>query len=260
MRIPWPGPSIAMRVPSMNGQFWEYTSKRVEFSLLRTGCTFSQRSCPSLVLLLLQLKFIMHPQEQINSYIAEHPEWQRLLMIRLRQLIHSVDPDVEETWRWNGPHFDHDGIMVGIHGFKTCVSVWFHKGALLKDAQGLFKLTEKDEERGIRKYKLSEGEAIHEKAFSDLVKQAVRLNLTGVKLGDAKPPRKILELPSDLEGCLKKDETTWKHWENFSSTHKKEYVEWIIDAKKDETRKRRIAQALEMIREGIGKEEKHRVS
>jgi hypothetical protein len=202
----------------------------------------------------------MAPQEQINTYISEQPEWQRRLLVRLRQLIHSANEEVEESWRWNGPHFDHDGIMIGMHAFKTCVSVWFHKGALLKDPHGLFKLSEKDEERGMRKYKVFEGETIQEKAFTDLVKQAVRLNESGVKLNDAKPARKALVLPTDLEGCLKKDETTWHHWENFSYTHKKEYVEWIGDAKKEETRKRRIAQALEMIREGTGKEDKYRVS
>jgi uncharacterized protein YdeI (YjbR/CyaY-like superfamily) len=137
--------------------------------------------------------------------------------------------------------------------------VWFHKGALLKDTHGLFKLTEKDEERGIRKYKISEGETINEKAFADLVKQAVKLNLAGAKLGDAKPARKALVLPSELENCLKKDEQAWANWEGFSYSHKKEYVEWITDAKQDETRKRRVAQALEMIREGQGKEDKHRV-
>lgn len=201
----------------------------------------------------------MHPQEQINSYIAEQPEWQRRLLVRLRQLIHAADPEIEETWRWNSPGFDHDGIMLSFHGFKTCVSVWFHKGALLKDTHGLFKLTEKDEERGIRKYKVNEGEVINEKAFTDLVKQSVKLNEAGTKLGDAKPARKALVVPPELENCLKKDEEAWEHWDNFTYSHKKEYVEWIDDAKQDETRKRRIAQALEMIREGVGKKDKHRV-
>ncbi|HPF90285.1 MAG: YdeI/OmpD-associated family protein [Flavobacteriales bacterium] len=201
----------------------------------------------------------MHPQEQINSYIAEQPEWQRRLLVRLRQLIHATDQEIDETWRWNAPSFDHDGIMLSLHAFKTCVSVWFHKGALLKDSHGLFKLTEKDEERGIRKFKLSEGEVINEKAFVDLVKQAVKLNQAGTKLGDAKPARKALVVPPELESCLKKDEEAWEHWEKFNYTHKREYVEWIDDAKQDETRKRRIAQALEMIREGVGKEDKHRV-
>lgn len=201
----------------------------------------------------------MLPQEQINLYIAERPEWQRKTLIRLRQLIHTVDEDVTEAWRWNSPHFDHDGIMIGLHGFKTFVSVWFHKGALLKDTHKLFDKPEKDEDKGIRKIKLEEGEAIDEKAFVDLVKQAVKVNQSGAKLGDAKPARKALVVPTDLESVLKKDEEAWANWEKFSYSHKKEYVEWVVDAKQEETRKRRIAQALEMIREGVAKEDKHKV-
>lgn len=202
----------------------------------------------------------MHPQEQINTHIAGLPDWQRRLMVRLRQLIHAADTEVEETWRGSTPAFDHEGPMVSLHDFKTCVSVWFHKGALLKDPQGLFKLSEKDDVRAVRKYKVDEGEVINEKAFSDLVKQAVKLNETGAKPVDAKPAKKAtLEIPAEMESCLRRDEEAWEHWEKFSPSHKKEYVEWIADAKQDETRKRRIAQALEMIREGVGKEDKHRV-
>ena len=141
----------------------------------------------------------MLPQEQINLYISEQPEWQRKVLVRLRQLIHSVDETIEENWRWNSPAFDHDGIMIGLHGFKSVVSVWFHKGALLKDTHKLFDKPEKDEDKGIRKYKLEEGDAIDEKAFVDLVKQAVKVNLSGLKLNDAKPARKALVVPPALE-------------------------------------------------------------
>jgi hypothetical protein len=41
----------------------------------------------------------MQAQEQINLFIAEQPEWQRKLMVRLRQLIHSTDETMEEVWR-----------------------------------------------------------------------------------------------------------------------------------------------------------------
>ena len=202
----------------------------------------------------------MQPQEQINLYISEQPEWQRKLLVRLRQLIHAADEQIDETWRWNGPHFDHPGIMLGMHAFKTCVSVWFHKGALLKDTHGLFKLTEKDEERGIRKYKVHEGEAINEKAFADLVKQAIKLNRSGAKLTDARPARRTLMVPAELEQVLKKDELAWAHWDAFSHSHKKEYVEWVTDAKQEETRKRRIAKAFEMIRDGMGRNDAYKVS
>jgi hypothetical protein len=200
----------------------------------------------------------MQAQEQINLYIAAQPEWQRKIMVRLRQLIHSTDENVEETWKWNSPHFEYKGIMIGMPAFKKCVGVWFHKGALLKDSQGIFETLEKDDEKGIRSYKIHEGEKVNEKAFVDLLKQAIKLNEAGTKLTAARPARKTLEVPPELEMVLRKDEVAWAHWEGFNYSHKKEYVEWVTDAKKEETRKRRIAQALEKIRDGHGRDEQYK--
>ncbi len=197
--------------------------------------------------------------EQINQYIAEQPEWQRKMLVRLRQLIHSTDDAVEETWKWNSPHFDHKGIMIGLQAFKEHIAVWFHKGGLIKDPKKLFEALAKGEEKGMRSYKLYEEDKINEAAFIDLVKQAVALNEKGTKLTDAKPAKKALVIPEDLEQVLHKDPTAWANWEAFSYSHKKEYIEWVTDAKQEETRKRRIAQSLEKIREGESKEEKHQV-
>ncbi len=198
----------------------------------------------------------MLPQEQINTFIAEQDEWKRRILVRLRQLIHQADPNIEETWRWDKPHFDHNGIMVGMGAFKEFVSVWFHKGGLIKDPKKLFEPQAKGDEKGMRAYKIREGEGINEAAFSDLVKKAIALNAKGTKVTDARGPRKALVVPEELESVLRKDPTAWANWEAFTYGHKKEYAEWVADAKREETRKRRIAQALEMIREGKGQSER----
>lgn len=196
--------------------------------------------------------------EQINLYIAEQPEWQRRMLVRLRQLIHAVDESIEETWRWNSPHFDHNGaIMLGLTAHKSWVSVWFHKGALIKDPKKLFEPITED--KGNRTIKFKEGDAINEAAFNDLVKKAIALNAKGTKITDAKPERKALVVPHELEVVLKKDPTAWANWQAFSYSHKKEYAEWVADGKKEETRKRRIAQALEMIREGMAQGDKYQL-
>ena len=200
----------------------------------------------------------MNPTEQINQYIAEQPEWQRKLLVRMRQLIHSVDSTIQENWRWNAPHFDHSGhIMLGMLAFKEHVSIWFHKGALIKDPKKLFEKPEDD--KGIRACKFREGDAINEAALLDLVKKAVALNTKGTKLTDAKPVKKALEVPADLLTVLNHDEQALAHWNKASYSWKKDFVEWIDDAKKDETRKRRIAEAYQMIREGLGRNDKYKV-
>lgn len=192
----------------------------------------------------------MQPQEQINLHIAEQPEWQRRQLIRLRQLIHTADDEIEETWRSNTPHFEHNGTIASLHALKTCVSVWFPKGSSLKDSHDLFQLGEKDNERELRKYKLHEGDVINEKAFVDLVKQSIKLNLANAKSTEAKPTSKALVMPTELAQVLQNDEDALAQWEKFPEVAKREYVEWITDAKQDEQRKRRIAKALEMIRDG----------
>ena len=191
----------------------------------------------------------MHPQEQINLYIAERPEWQRKVLVRMRQLIHAADDTIKEAWRGNGPSFELDGEpIVALHGLQTCASAWFLKGALLKDAQGLFVLTEKDEERVVRKYKVGESDTLNEKGFADLVKRSVKL--VREQQADGSQSKRSLDMLPDLEDVLTKDDLALERWAGMPRSHKREYIEWIADAAKEETRKRRIAKALEMIRQG----------
>lgn len=192
----------------------------------------------------------MNAPEQINLYIAEQPEWQRKLLVRVRQLVHPVDENIEECWKASAPHFELGDRCIGMHALKTCVSVWFPKGAALKDSHGLFQPSEKDNERELRKYKLHEGDAINEKAFVDLVQQYFKQSKARPAESESKPQRKVLELPAELEQVLTNDGDAQSKWTKLAPSHKREYVEWITDAKQDETRKRRIAKALEMIREG----------
>lgn len=197
--------------------------------------------------------------EQINNYIAEQPEWQRKLMVRVRQLLHSSDERIEECWKGSAPCFELEGFCIGVHALKTCVSVWFHKGSSLKDTHGLFQLGENDHARELRKYKLFEGDVINEKAFIDLVRQAIRRSGAEAKPKITAAPSKVLLLPTELEQVLQNDEEAMASWEKMARHHKAEYIEWITDAKQDESRKRRIAKSLELIREGRSKGEAQKV-
>lgn len=196
--------------------------------------------------------------EQINLYIAGHPEWQRKLMVRLRQLVHSVSEDVQETWRAQSPHFELASLpLLGICASKTSVSVTFPKGAQFKSSRMPYEPCA--EEKPARTVKFREGDVINEAAFTTLVQRAMDVNVKLAKAeseatGDQDP------LFVELESVLRKDPNAWANWESFTASSRQEYAEWISDGRKEETRKRRIAQALELIREGLTKEEEeHRV-
>ena len=196
--------------------------------------------------------------EQINLYIAEHPEWQRKLMVRLRQLVHAVNDEVEETWRAQSPHFELASMPVlGICASKTSVSVMFPKGAQFKSSRMPYEPCSEDKPG--RTVKFREGDTINEAAFSALVQRAMALNVTLAK-GEAEASGRKQPVHAELESVLRKDPSAWANWGSFPASTRKEYAEWISDGRKEETRKRRIAQALELIREGITKEEaEHRV-
>jgi uncharacterized protein YdeI (YjbR/CyaY-like superfamily) len=68
----------------------------------------------------------------------------------------------------------------------------------------------------------------------------------------ATPPacRREVEVPAALATALDTDPAAKAVFEGLAFTHRKEYARWIEEAKREETRERRVAQALEMIRAG----------
>ena len=195
--------------------------------------------------------------EQINLYIAGHPEWQRKLMVRLRQLVHSGTEEVQEKWRAQTPHFELAELpLLSISASKTSVSVTFPKGAQFKSTRMPYEACSEDKPG--RCVKFREGDTINEAAFTTLVQRAIALNLKLAKEESEAAGNKA-PMYTELESVLRKDPSAWANWESFKPSSRKEYTEWVADGRKEETRKRRIAQALESIREGLTKEEEARV-
>jgi uncharacterized protein YdeI (YjbR/CyaY-like superfamily) len=97
-----------------------------------------------------------------------------------------------------------------------------------------------------------------EQILINIVKAAAKLNDDGVKVLRAKPAaRPPVKTPPFMTTAMKKDKKALAAYEAFSPSHKREYVEWITDAKTEETRQRRLAQAVAWIAEGKGRNWKH---
>jgi uncharacterized protein YdeI (YjbR/CyaY-like superfamily) len=83
------------------------------------------------------------------------------------------------------------------------------------------------------------------------VRKGAKLNEAGVKKSRPRSREKQkVSVPPDLKAALQKNAKARKTFENFSYSHKKEYVDWITDAKRDETRTRRLQTAIEWLAEG----------
>jgi hypothetical protein len=114
----------------------------------------------------------------IDEKIKELGDWRGNMLAKLRQIIHDVDPEIVEEWKWMGtPVFSHGGIVCTGETYKTVVKMTFAKGAALEDPSGLFNSSLDGNVR--RAIDIREGEKVNVAALKDLIRAAVALNLQG---------------------------------------------------------------------------------
>ncbi len=179
---------------------------------------------------------------RIDEYIAKAGEFARPILSHLRELIHEECPEVEETVKWRNPSFLYKGLLCGMAAFKRHCIFGFWKDALLFNKKQPSKIPDRI---------TNVAELPADEILRGYIREAVRLNEEGVKIPKAKrAPKTELVIPTDLMGALKKNKTALTTFEDFSYSHKKEYVEWITDAKREETRNQRLATAVAWMAEG----------
>jgi uncharacterized protein YdeI (YjbR/CyaY-like superfamily) len=185
---------------------------------------------------------------RVDAYIAKSAEFARPILKHIRKIVHAALPAVEEDLKWGAPHFMYKGMLCGMAAFKQHCSFGFWRAKEL--AQEHEELA-KDNNPGMGQFGnlKSVSDLPSEKVLTKLVKAAAALNDSGTKAPRAtkKPAPRI---PADFLTALKNSETAQANFSVFSPSHQREYIEWISEAKRDETRKRRIATALEWIAEG----------
>jgi len=165
-------------------------------------------------------------------------------------LVHSVCPDVEETLKWGFPHFMYKGILCSMAAFKNHCAFGFWKGALVFDSIAGVKKRE-DAAMGHLDRITTIADLPDRKILTRCVIEAVRLNETGTRVpAKPKPAKKELVAPDDLMVSLKKNKKALATFENFSYSHRKEYIDWVTEAKTEATRMKRLKTALEWMAEG----------
>jgi len=195
--------------------------------------------------------------KRVDDYIVKAADFAKPILNHIRELVHTACPDVEESIKWSFPNFDYKGPFCSMAAFKEHCSFGFWKAAIMKDAEKL-KANQATAMGHLGKIQNLK-DLLSDKILISYIKEAVRLNDEGIKL----PPRvkskskKELVTPDYIIKALNKNKTALKKFEAFSPSHKKEYVEWITDAKTEETRNKRMAIAIEWIAEGKGRNWKY---
>jgi uncharacterized protein YdeI (YjbR/CyaY-like superfamily) len=194
----------------------------------------------------------------VDAYIAKSQDFAKPVLKHLRELVHEALPDVEENLKWSMPHFGYHGSLAGMAAFKNHCAFGFWKAAIMKDPAKIFP----EERKGMGHLgKITSLKDLpSDKIIKSYLKEAAQLNIDGIKVPRAKKPaagKKELDIPDYFTKMLKKNKAAEKNFNDFSYSHKKEYVEWITEAKTEETRKKRLDTALEWITEGKGRHWKY---
>lgn len=185
---------------------------------------------------------------RIDAYIAKSADFARPILEHLRVVIHEGCPDAEEAIKWGMPSFLYRGrILCGIAAFKQhcALGFWGGRGLVGNEARH-------DDAMGQFGRITSLADLPSKKALIGHVKHAMRLGdeRAAAPPVPRKPPKPAPDTPDDLAAAFKKNRKAAATYAAFSPSCKREYVEWIVEAKREETRAKRIAQAVEWMAEG----------
>lgn len=185
---------------------------------------------------------------EVDAYIAKSPEFARPILTKLRQLFHRAEPRIQETMKWGVPHFEYKGMVGSFAAFKQHVGFGFWKSKLLDDPAQLF--------GGRPRASMSVSKLTHvDQLPSDAIliryiKQAVQLNEDNVKVPTKVRSRPKLTPPPYLIAALKKNKKAKTTFDGFSESNRRDYVEWLLDARQEVTRKKRLATTLDWLAQG----------
>ena len=179
---------------------------------------------------------------RVDAYIAESADFARPILRRLRKLVHQGCPGVVEEIKWGMPHFNYGGILCGMAAFKEHCAFGFWNRALKipgkEGAMGQFGC--------ITALSDLPGDAV----ILGYVRQAKELADSGVKLGPVRKAKKPLPVPAALTAALEKRAGAAARFKVLSPSQQREYSEWLLEAKTDATRDKRLAITVGWIAEG----------
>jgi hypothetical protein len=197
---------------------------------------------------------------RVDVYIAKAQPFAQPILKHLRKVVHKACPDVQEEMKWSFPHFSYKGMFCGVAAFKQHCTFGFWKHGLLREHG----LPNKDEE--------AMGQFGCIKTLKDLPSEAtlVRLIKFAKKLNDddVKAPKRavtpvkdrVVKVPPVFMKAIKANKKAAATFDGFPYSKKKDYVEWVTEAKTDETRDKRIATSVEWLADGKGRNWKYEKS
>jgi uncharacterized protein YdeI (YjbR/CyaY-like superfamily) len=190
-------------------------------------------------------------EKRIDDYIAKSADFAKPILQHIRKLVHKVCPDCEEKIKWSMPFFDYKGsTLCAMSAFKEHCAFMFWKAKLMNDPYNLLQVTERGAMGNFDRI-TSLKDLPSDKILTVYIKEAMRLNDENIKMPPKKAaPVKQMEMPLDFVAALNKNKQAKKVFDEFPPGKRKDYIEWITEAKTEATKLKRIETAVEWIAEG----------
>lgn len=174
----------------------------------------------------------------IDDFIAGSLPFAQKICRKLREIIHKADSSIIEDWKW-GANFNKNGMVCGFWAFKKHVTLVFFQGALLKDHKNI--LQHGGTNKHNRSIKFTDIKEIDEAALIQYIKEAVKNNEKNLKVVSKK---ENIIIPDDLKKALIISKKASENFKKFAYTYRKEYVQWVENAKQQNTRERRVNEVV----------------
>ena len=198
----------------------------------------------------------MKRYKTVEEYIQGAERWQDELR-QLRKILNSTG--LEETVKWGAPCYTLSGKnIVGIGAFKSYLGLWFFQGALLADPKNVLINAQEGKTKALRQWRFRSKKDINSRLVKLYVDEAISLQNQGLEIKPTKG--QAVRIPPQLRAALSKNKRANASFKVLAKGKQREFAAYIADAKREETKVKRLAKIIPMIIAGIGLSDKYRNS
>lgn len=192
--------------------------------------------------------------KSVDEFFTRPSSFQQQLL-HLREI--CLHTGMTETLKWGIPvYVAHGKNIAGICAFKSYFGIWFYQGALLDDKMNILINAQEGKTVAMRQWRFTEHDRIDEQLIFSYLREAIENARSGREIKPVKS--KPLELPNELTQALENDHMLKQQFESLSTSCKREYAEYIAEAKKEETRLRRLEKTIGLILQKKGLHDKYK--
>lgn len=198
----------------------------------------------------------MYKPSDVDDYIAYHENWSKELE-KLRSVL--LQSELDETIKWFIPTYTFKNKnVIGLGAFKEWVAIWFFQGSFLLDPYQILVNAQDGKTKGLRQWRFRKEEEIDVKKVLEYIIEAVENQKQGLEIKIDKPPRTAIEIPDKLKLALANSKEARYEWESFSIAKRNEYCRYILEAKQESTKERRVVKIIPIIEAGKGLNDRYK--